>query len=221
MNNIIAVEGLIGAGKTTFLKNHAQKIIPNTNTIFEPINQWTNTNYIYDNTPNDDMNILLKLYKNPSRYSYSFQNWVLFTRAQQIETYLNTKPKKNEYILMERSFASANIFAQVLHEQKLLTNMEMNMFKQIHQTYSQKYNNTKYIYLQCKPNICMERIQKRNRKEEQFINLEYLHKLQTKHENWFTYLKKQKIPCLIINNENELTTNQIQTIKTWIQQQNI
>lgn len=38
------------------------------------------------------------------------------------------------------------------------------------------------IYLKCEPEICMERIKKRNRKGEESIPLEYLRKVHDRHE---------------------------------------
>ena len=66
---IIFVEGNIGAGKTTFLKNIN---IPQLNIqkIFEPVSEWIQSG------------MLDKFYKNPDKYAYEFQLYCLKTRFE-------------------------------------------------------------------------------------------------------------------------------------------
>jgi len=48
---------------------------------------------------------------------------------------------------------------------------------------------TGFIYLQASPNVCMERLQKRQRTEETNISLNYLDLLHKKHEDWLVNKK--------------------------------
>ncbi len=54
-----------------------------------------------------------------------------------------------------------------------------------------------YIYLKVQPNICLERINKRNRQEESGIPIEYLENIHIKHDNWL--LNDKKIPVLVLD----------------------
>ena len=53
-----------------------------------------------------------------------------------------------------------------------------------------------YIYLRCEPNVCLNRIQNRDREEETNIPVDYLTSLHNKHDNW---LLNTKILTLILN----------------------
>lgn len=80
------------------------------------------------------------------------------------------------------------------------------------------------IYLRASPQTCLERIKKRGRIEEENISLDYLTKIDEKHNEWFNELKSasSKTPILIIDTSNEFETNQNEQIevgkqiKEWI-----
>ena len=57
------------------------------------------------------------------------------------------------------------------------------------------------IYIQCTPEKCYERMNKRGRDEETSVKLEYLNELHDKHEDWLQNWNKTKL--LIINNDND------------------
>jgi deoxyadenosine/deoxycytidine kinase len=92
----ICVEGNISAGKTTFL----QSVIHNSPTLGakvqvvpEPVDRWTSIPAMADvadpggrggvSGAQQEYNILGAFYKDPKRWSYTFQNWVFFTRFMQ------------------------------------------------------------------------------------------------------------------------------------------
>ena len=77
----LAVEGNIGAGKSTFLNLMADgslelqdivEIVP------EPVDEWQ----AVASGDNGPINLLDRFYKDPRRYAYTFQHYVLLTRMQ-------------------------------------------------------------------------------------------------------------------------------------------
>lgn len=77
------------------------------------------------------------------------------------------------------------------------------------------------IYLDVKPDKCLERIVKRGRPEENDLPLDYLKQIDEKHEKWFS---NQSLPILNIEWEDAFIGNpdkqkQIASlIKTWIKE---
>ena len=71
------------------------------------------------------------------------------------------------------------------------------------------------IYIQCPPEVCVERIKKRSREGEDTIPLDYLEKIHNKHEEW---LNKGGNKNLIIDNtvaiDKERITNKI---RSWLE----
>ncbi|KAJ8937138.1 hypothetical protein NQ318_019403 [Aromia moschata] len=87
----VIVEGNIGSGKTTFL-NHFNKF-DNVSILAEPIEMWRNCN---------GYNLLDFMYKDPIKWSFTFQSYVQLTMLRQHSYKTSTSIK-----LMERSIYSA------------------------------------------------------------------------------------------------------------------
>lgn len=178
---IISIEGNIGVGKSTFI-NIIKNKLTNCDFVAEPVDQWKN---IKDES---DKNILQAYYDNFSRWALTFQNLTLVTRLISLENVILNG--KNNCIFLDRSIdTDKNIFEKLLH-----TDGQINLME--HQIYNLYYNyindsvlnkyqcKTIYIYLRCSPEKSMERIKKRNRPEEQSIELDYLTKLHNYHDEW-------------------------------------
>ena len=73
------------------------------------------------------------------------------------------------------------------------------------------------IYLRCAPEMCLNRIKKRNREGEESIPLEYLQKVHKRHEEWLPTLKN--IPILTVDTGmyDIYSASDQQIIKTLIQ----
>ena len=70
---IIYVEGNIGTGKTTFLKNLNVEDNYKIQILFEPVDEWIKSG------------MLRKFYSDPEKFSFLFQCYCLFTRFKQFE----------------------------------------------------------------------------------------------------------------------------------------
>lgn len=175
-NTIIMLEGNIGSGKSTFLRvieNHLSVDV-----IFEPTDKWQNKN--------DEENILDLFYRDTPRWAYTFQSYAFISRVQTLLEF-NAKNKSSNPQVLERSvYCDRYCFAQNCYESGLMSPLEWQIYKEwfswLVETYAPRPKG--FIYLQTTPDVCFERINKRNRKEETGISVEYLSEIHGRHENW-------------------------------------
>tara|TARA_B100001057_G_scaffold348084_1_gene349421 strand:+ start:94 stop:735 length:642 start_codon:yes stop_codon:yes gene_type:complete len=176
---VIYVEGNIGTGKSTFLKqldddNLKKKY--NYDVIYEPVDEWQR------------IGILEKFYSDPKRYCYLFQSYCLFSRFNLLD-----KIDENlDYVFIERSiFSDHNVFAKGCKHLNQLNDIEYNIYKIWFDKFKSVHPTDYYhIYLQLNPEICLQRINQRNRNEETSITIEYLQLLHDRHESWLNTDKK-------------------------------
>jgi len=176
--NIISIEGNIGVGKSTFT-NILQNIFRESKIVEEPVDMWLNT------ITKSGENILGLFYKDIPRWGYTFQNLAYVTRMMKIQDAIKTN---KSIIFLDRSLGTdKNVFEKMLYDDKLITDIEHNMYNlwcDFYKNYVNNMSSWKYIYLRCTPNTSYERIKKRGREEEKNITLEYLEKLHKYHEEW-------------------------------------
>ncbi len=170
---IIYVEGNIGTGKSTFLTQLDERSLKNKynyDVIYEPVDNW------------QQMGILEKFYSDPKKYCYLFQSYCLFTRFQLLQDI----DDRLDYVFVERSiFSDKYVFANGCKKLKQLDDIEYKIYDTWFNDFLVKHPiNYYHIYLQVEPNICLERINSRNRGEETGISLEYLTLLHNQHEEW-------------------------------------
>ncbi len=188
---IISIEGNIGAGKTTILKNLESYYSDNPNVVFlrEPVDIWETI------TDKDGENILAKFYANPSKYSFSFQVMAFVTRLSMLRKVIDTNPNC-ELIICERSLeADRHIFAKMLYHDGLIDEINYKIYLHFYNEYHNDFVLDGIIYIQTDPTICDERIKMRSRNGESGIQLDYLKKCRQYHEDWLMEIDN----ILIIN----------------------
>jgi deoxyadenosine/deoxycytidine kinase len=182
MPKIIAIEGNIGVGKSTFTKILKDNFL-NLTVVSEPVDMWLNIKN------KEGENILGLFYKDIKRWAYTFQNLAYVTRMIKIQDALQ---KSEGTVFLDRSLGTdKNVFEKMLYDDKILTDIEHDMYNLWYNFYEKYVNNNSnqtYIYLKCNPEIAFERIKKRGRQEEENITLEYLKKLHKYHEEWLLQL---------------------------------
>jgi len=181
MSTIIAIEGNIGVGKSTFTRI-LQTYYNNSTIVSEPIDIWMNIKN------KSGENILGLFYKDIPRWAYSFQNLAYLTRMIKIQDAVLTK---SPLIFLDRSLGTdKNVFEKMLYDDNKLTDIEHEMYNIWCDFYYKYVNNfqQRYIYLRCKPETAYQRIQKRGRDEEKNITQDYLEKLHKYHEEWLLRL---------------------------------
>jgi deoxyadenosine/deoxycytidine kinase len=206
---LISIEGDIGAGKTTLI-DKLKKENPTWHFIDEPVHTWVNIKN------KDGTNLLEVFYDNKERYSYTFQNCALLSRAlnikQTIDNWMKeceTKPELKEHnvFVTERCLETDYyVFAKMLYDDNLMNDIEWTLYKMWYEYIKgQSYPLTKIIYVNTPPDICMERIKIRSRKGEDAIPLSYLENLDIYQAKWLMD-EKERIPVMIYNNYSETKT---------------
>lgn len=184
---IIAVEGNIGSGKSTILNILRKKYGGNDNIIFvdEPVSEW---NEIKDK----DKSILELFYADKKKYSFAFQILAYITRLRKLLRAL--EQGEDKIIICERSiYTDKYVFAKMLYQQNFISNIEWKTYNYWFDTFKEKTKLNTIIYVNTSPEICFERIKKRNRTGESDIPLEYLNHCHTLHTEWLTISESKNI----------------------------
>ncbi|MFT6791722.1 MAG: deoxyguanosine kinase [Cellvibrionaceae bacterium] len=171
----IAIEGVIGVGKTTLAERLAASL--DYKVLLEDV----------DKNP-----FLERFYRDRKRYALSTQLFFLFQRAQQIQTLRQDdifQPVKVSDFLIEKG----PLFAQVT-----LDDDELSLYQQV---YSQITIDAPkpdlVIYLQAPVDVLLGRIKQRGIFMEQSIDAEYLSALNDAYTRFFHFY--ESAPLLIVN----------------------
>jgi deoxyguanosine kinase len=160
----IAVEGLIGAGKSTVLRA-IRRLVTDVQVFEEPIETWTE--------------VLDNFYTKPREHSFLFGVTVLLGFAKKA----TLKPP----VVIERSPATCRyVFNQTLFNDDLLSAGEWELFKELYDALTM-FQPTHIIYIAVPVDTCMERIKKRGRECEKNISADYLRKLEYQYELMLRY----------------------------------
>lgn len=191
-NKIFVIDGNIGSGKSTFIKYFENYYSSNSNIIFllEPISEWES---LVDST---GKNILQFFYSDKSKYSFSFQTICFITRYTKLLDTL--KNNHNSIIVCERSlYSDKNIFAKMLFDTGFFEEINYNIYLTMINSFLNFFTIDKFFYINTSPDVCLFRINKRQRLSENTIDINYLILCDTYHKNFF-----KKITNLVILDGN-------------------
>lgn len=185
---IISLDGNIGAGKSTLLKIINEYIIKynikNISIVEEPVNVWESTG------------ILKKFYENKKQNAGFFQLFVLETLVHAIQDKLNKLNilyNNTHIIITERSLDSTKwVFAQMLYDDGEIPYEIMESYLYVYNKIDKSYLPSATIYLNTPPEICNERIIKRNRDGE-IISNEYLIRCDNYYKNMIKEIKNREM----------------------------
>jgi deoxyadenosine/deoxycytidine kinase len=174
--NYIAIEGNIGAGKTTLVNKIAQDF--NAKTVLERF---------------ADNPFLPKFYEDQSRYAFSLEMSFLADRFQQISDDLAQFDLFKDFILADYHIFKSLIFAKVT-----LSDDEYRLYRKLFEIiYKEMPKPDLYIYLYQNTDRLLENIKQRGRSYEQEIPAEYLDKI---NRGYLDYIKSQNdLNILIID----------------------
>lgn len=174
---IISVEGIIGAGKTTFVNFMKDKL--NAIICDEPVAKWRETGILNHFT--SDM----------KRWAFTFQIQVINDRIQNLKDCIEKLPSpNNQIIIIDRSIYTDKCFVEVLKENGKINEIEYNVYQELwnnlEKTIGRNVKPDLFIYLRPTIEESMKRIKQRGRSEELSITSEYQEKLQIHHDKLFS-----------------------------------
>lgn len=205
---IISVEAAIATGKSTLLNLVQKRLGKRVHIIQEPITEWQAIE------GNPDQNVLEKFYEDMTRWSFSFQQYVLFTVVRAIQETVDKLEKEgtlgDTVILIERSYYTGrHTFTQMLHESGCISCTEWQMYKEWWDWIVGKGPKIcGHIYLRTSVDTVMHRLKKRNRGEECAITSDYQTNLIKKHEEWVLSCQEAGVPMLILDAEVDFVNKQ-------------
>ena len=166
---IYALEGNIGAGKSTILKIISNQF-HDVEFVEEPVNQWQNLN---------GCNLLNSFYSDPKRWGFSFEFYSMLTKIQAL---LKAADSDKPIIIIERSILSNKVFMDLSNDLGKLDKMEYAMLINTYNFYLENVypQIAGIIYLDTPVDECIRRITKRNRGEECTIEKSYLNSIKEK-----------------------------------------
>lgn len=176
--HFIAIEGNIGAGKTTLAHLLSKKL--NARLVLEE----------FDENP-----FLPKFYENPKQYAFPLELFFMAERFKQMKDMLQTKDMFQSVTVSDYLFTKCLLFAKVnLAEEEF--RLYQKLFDIMHQ---QIIFPDVVIYLHASVNKLQKNIKKRNRVYEQQISDEYLFNIQ---ETYTSYIKQHNIRTIFIDSSN-------------------
>jgi deoxyguanosine kinase len=176
--HFIAIEGNIGAGKTTLAHLLAKKY--NARLILEEF---------------ADNPFLSKFYENPAQYAFPLELFFMAERYKQLKELIHTKDLFQSVTITDYLFIKCLLFAK-LNLQEAEFRLYQKLFEIIYQQLSQP---DILIYLHAPVQKLQQNIKKRNRPYEQHIKDEYLFNIQ---QTYTHYIKQHNIKTLFIDAGN-------------------
>ncbi len=173
--NYIAVEGVIGAGKTSLVRKLQAKL---------------NARMILEN--HDENPFLARFYKNRKRYAFQTQMFFLISRYKQLED-LDQGSLFSEHIVADYIFEKDLLFAWLN-----LDNEELRLYNQIFPKLAQNLRKPDLvIYLKADVPRLLHNIKKRHRSYELDMDEGYIADLYDMYNEYF--LRYNDTPLLIVN----------------------
>lgn len=184
----IAVEGNIGAGKTTFIEMLADN--PHCTLVPEPVDKWTNLH---------GLNPLEELYSRPDA-AMAVNTYMALTRREMHVIETHGRPVR----VIERSLhAMRHVFVEYAYGKGEMNELDYRVMDELYTMLATDLPSIDMIvYLATPPELCLERLRKRGRKEEQGLTLTFLEHLDTLYWRWIKSLPA--VPVRVIVPDRQL-----------------
>ena len=169
---IFSVEGNIGSGKSTFVRDLQNRLKggdwAGRPVVFlqEPVDVWSTT------VDQDGESILTKFYSDQKKYAFPFQMMAYISRQSLINHAIESSP--DAIIISERCVhTDKQVFAKMLYDDGKIDDINYQIYNRWFDEFSKSSRYAGHVYLEASPETCSSRITKRGRTGEN-IPLEYL-----------------------------------------------
>ncbi len=174
----IAIEGVIGAGKTSLAKKIGERL---------------SAKYIFEQFENNPF--LEKFYIDRKRFAFQTQMFFLINRFKQQQE-LHQEDLFSEHLVCDYIFEKDRIFAYMN-----LSKDELNLYESIYPLLARSLRKPDLvIFLQSNTDRLVYNIKKRNRKVERAITRNYLEELSEAYNHYF--FRYNSTPLLIVNSSD-------------------
>ncbi len=172
----IAIEGVIGVGKTTLAR------------LLQPAFDAELLLEIFEENP-----FLSDFYSDRARYAFQTQIFFLLSRYHQQRKGVTESLQKNPWLISDYTFNKDALFAEVN-----LDGDELEMYYKVHEALAEKIMRPNLVvYLRASTQILMQRIAQRDRPYERQMSSDYIETLNQAYEAHFSQPSTKHI--LIIN----------------------
>jgi deoxyadenosine/deoxycytidine kinase len=174
----IAIEGVIGAGKTSLAKRIGERL---------------SAKYVFEQFENNPF--LEKFYLDRKRFAFQTQMFFLINRFKQQQE-LHQEDLFSEHLVCDYIFEKDRIFAYMN-----LSKDELNLYESIYPLLARPLRKPDLvIFLQSSIDRLVYNIKKRNRKVERAITRNYLEELSDAYNHYF--FRYNSTPLLIVNSSD-------------------
>ena len=161
----IAIEGVIGVGKTTLAR------------LLQPAFEADLLLEVFEENP-----FLSDFYSDRARYAFQTQIFFLLSRYQQQRRGVQTILEAGKSLLSDYTFSKDSLFARIN-----LKGDELEMYKRVHQALAEKISNPDLlVYLRADTDVLMQRIALRDRSYERNMERSYIDELNQAYEDFFS-----------------------------------
>jgi len=176
--NFIAIEGNIGAGKTSLATRISEDY--NAKLILEQF---------------EENSFLPKFYKEPEKYAFPLEMSFLASRFQQLKDQLGPQDLFKTFTISDYYIIKSLIFSK-----KTLQTDEYNLYTRFFNIIHQQLPKPElFVFLHLETSKLQQNIRQRGRSYEQDIEAGYLDKIQ---EGYFEFIKQSDLRILVLDTNN-------------------
>jgi deoxyadenosine/deoxycytidine kinase len=198
---VVVVDGLIGAGKSTLIK---ECLIPyfinsgrNVTEVKEPVEKWKRNGR------------LEQYYKDPKRRAYQFQTMAFHSRVHECLKAWKKHRKTSDIFLLERSIFTDMLFMRMLLHEKMVDETEFEDYKQLWNMWDKVMPFQPHLFVYLRPTVetCMTRLKERNRNGESAVSVKYQEQLMIEHDKFLnseyvTIGCDHHVPCIVLSTDS-------------------
>jgi deoxyguanosine kinase len=183
----IAIEGVIGVGKTSLAR--LLQVPFNSNVLLE----------IFEENP-----FLAKFYEDRTRYAFQTQMFFLLSRYYQQRRGVSELLGKEKTLISDYTFDKDALFAK-----NTLDGDELEMYNQLHAVLAEKIPDPDLIlYLRATTNTLMRRITLRDRSYERDMDRDYIDLVNVAYDEYFLKSDAERSVLVIDSDEMDFVHNQ-------------